>query len=212
MKYKVMQLLLLIMVLSGSFAYAQNQESTPFVNNLSVEEKRALRTQLLNQLIVKYNQNQTFTKMHEYMILKYREKGKAGPSHLPDVIISEALERSRTVYEKTRSFFGNNFKRLYQPEQIETSIHKYLWLKGLCFLMLGIGEEHKLAVSFFYLPANETLKKEFLKDAVRYSYPEVPDIPENQAWFQSMNGVMDRLAYKVFNVDQYVSTSTQPGS
>jgi hypothetical protein len=38
---------------------------------------------------------------------------------------------------------------------------------------------------------------------VIYSFPEVPDVPENKAWQSQMMGVMEKLGYQIFNVDKF---------
>jgi hypothetical protein len=190
------------------FATAVTQEQpqpdqNPLFINISLEEKRSIKKEFLNEMMARYNQNQTFLKMHEYMVSKYQELGKTASPVFPDTLIEDTLNRSRQVFDKTQPLVGNSFKKVYDPERIEKAINKYLWLKGLCFFVLGIKEEHKIALSYFYLPGNEQVKLQFLKDAVQYSYPEVLDVPENNAWFTSMSGVMERLGYKLFNIDKY---------
>jgi hypothetical protein len=172
--------------------------------DLTVEEKRSQRVTLLEEMLAKYEQRQVFDQMLQYMNSKAAELEKDEVIESPQILIRETLERTRAVYEKVQPFVGNQFKRNYNPEDIESKINKYRWLKGPAFLILGIRQRHKIALSFFYLPENESIKREFLHDAVQYSYPEILDIPENQAWFDSMNGVMERMGYKYFNVKKYI--------
>jgi hypothetical protein len=176
----------------------------PVVTEMSVEIKREVRKDMLQRLIQKYNHNNTFPEMHQYMIEKYRELDKKAPSESPDQLIAHTLNKSRSVFEKIKSFIGHNFKRQYNPVNLEKSINKYLWLKGICFIILGIGEEHKIAVSYFYSPGQESLKRNFMIDTVKYSFPEVRDIPENDAWFKAAGELMERLGYKLFNVARYL--------
>ncbi len=188
-------------------ASSQNNLDNPSVLELTLDQKRAFRKQLLAQMITKYNQNQVFPRMETYMIDKYHQLQRSDTPKPPSQLISDTLERSRAVYEKTRSFVGDSFKRVYNPLQIESTINRYLWLKGLCFLVMGINEEHKIALSFFYLPGNENQKREFLRDAVRYSFPEIQDVPANSPWFDQMEHVMDRLCFRLFNIDKYCPKS-----
>jgi hypothetical protein len=176
----------------------------PAVAEMSVETKREIRQELLQKLIQKYNRNNTFPDMSQYMADKYQELAKKGTAVPPEQLIAKTLDKSRSVFEKVKSFVGSNFKRQYNPVTLEASINKYLWLKGICFLILGIREEHKIAVSYFYRPGRESVKKNFMIDAVKYSFPEVRDIPENAEWFEAMGEVMERLGFKLFNVDKYV--------
>lgn len=176
----------------------------PVVTEMSVEIKREVRKDMLQKLIQKYNHNNTFPEMHQYMIDKYQELDKKGTAELPDQLITKTLEKSRSVFEKVKSFVGSNFKRQYNPAALEASVNKYLWLKGVCFFILGIREEHKIAISYFYSPGRESVKKNFMIDTVKYSFPEVRDIPENAAWFEEMGNLMERLGYKLFNVKKYV--------
>jgi hypothetical protein len=200
-------LLWVVTIMCGLTAAAtpppQQTESNPLILNISLEEKRSIKKEFLNQMLERYTQNQIFSKMHQYMIAKYVELGKTGDPGSPDTLIGDTLNRSRQVFDKTQPFVGNSFKKNYNPDRIEKAIDKYLWLKGLCFFVLGIREEHKIALSYFYLPENQKIKQQFLKDAVQYSYPEVLDVPENLSWFTSMSGVMERLGYKLFNIDKY---------
>ncbi|TCL56499.1 hypothetical protein EDC14_104923 [Hydrogenispora ethanolica] len=185
--------------------------SSPVVNEVSLEQKRVIRKQLLSQMVEKYNQNQVFPHIQAYMVEKYHQMKKKTKPKPPAQLIVDTLERSRSVYEKTRSFVGESFKRVYNPLQIESTINRYLWLKGLCFLVLGINEEHKIALSYFYQPGNEQEKLEFLHDAIHYSFPEIPDVPANSAWYEGMTPVMDRLCFKLFNIDKY-SPGSAPSS
>jgi hypothetical protein len=176
----------------------------PVVTEMSVEIKREIRKDMLQKLIQKYNHDNTFPEMHQYMIEKYQELDKKAPAESPDQLIAQTLNKSRSVFEKIKSFVGHKFKRQYNPVTLEKSINKYLWLKGLCFIILGIGEEHKIAVSYFYSPGRESVKKNFMIDTVKYSFPEVQDIPENAEWFEEMGELMERLGYKLFNVAKYL--------
>lgn len=197
---------LLFTVIASCFADTVNTQPSlqPSTLDLTVEQKRNLRVSLLEQMIAKYEQQQVFEQMRQYINEKSKELEKDEIAELPQDLIRETLERTRAVYEKVQPFVGNQFKKNYNPEDIEAKINRFAWLKGPAFLILKIKEKHKIALSFFYLPENEELKRNFLHDAVQYSYPEVLNVPENETWFQSMNGVMERLGYKFFKVDKYI--------
>lgn len=209
--FGVLSVLLLFVVAVGCFA--QTIKVLPFqppaTLDITVEQKRSLRVTLLEQMLVKYEEQQVFEQMRQYMKSKSAELEKDETIESPEVLIRETLERTRAVYEKVQPFVGNQFKRNYNPEEIEAKINKFAWLKGPAFIILGIHEKHKIALSFFYLPENKNLKLKFLHDAVQYSYPEVLNTPENQAWFESMDGVMERMGYKFFNVDKYINQKTE---
>jgi hypothetical protein len=177
--------------------------TNPAYTDMTIEAKRSSRTVMLRGLLTKYNQNKTFPKMYQYMELKYKSFKRKDTPPEPDQLITETLDKTRSVFDKVKSTVGNKFKHQYNPEIIEANVNKYLWLKGICFLVLGIGEEHKIAVSYFYQPENEKSKREFMVDIAKYSFPEVHDTPENAVWFNQMGQVMDRIAYKVFNVKHY---------
>jgi len=185
--------------------HSLKSDFTPVFSEMNVEAKRAARKAFLPKLITKYTQNQTFHKMHSYMIKRYAELNKQSHPPLPDQLIIDTLDKTQSVFEKTKSIVGNRFKRQYDPEIIETNINKYLWLKGLCFFILGIGDEHKIAVTYFFEPGNERIKQEFLLDTVKYSYPEVQDTPVNAAWFAKMTQVMERVAYRVFSIETFIT-------
>ncbi|MGE5583368.1 MAG: hypothetical protein ACM3X9_12655 [Bacillota bacterium] len=174
------------------------------INELSLENRKAARREILGQLFLKYHNSQIFSKINEYMVSKFQELHKSAKPRDPELVLQETFNKARQLFERTKPFIGNSFKRVYDPAQIEKNVHKYLWLKGICFLVLDITDEHRVALSYFYLPGNEDLKKEFLKDVVVYSYPEVPDIPENMVWQSEMIGVMDRLGYIIFNIAKFV--------
>lgn len=212
---KLYQALLLILLLGTVVdGYAENVNippafQTPAVLDLTIEQKRNLRVTLLEQLLVKYESQNVFEQMRTYINSKLTTLEDGEPIEPPQVLIRETLERTRAVYEKVQPLVGNQFKRNYNPQDIEAKINKFSWLKKPAFLILGIREKHKIALSFFYLAENEALKRKFLRDAVQYSYPEILDTPENEAWFEAMNSVMDRLGYKFFNVDKYINQKTE---
>lgn len=193
----------------GSFVTANETKKTEddstvlATKEMTIEEKRAIRKENLPKLISKYEDNHTFAEMHQYMLSKYKENKKRGTPPDPNQLIVETLDKSSKLFEKIRSFVGNNFKRQYNPEVLEANFKKYLWLKGICFTFLGIGDEHKIAVSYFYHPDHESIKREFMIDTVKYSYPEVLDVPENEAWFEEMGKVMERIAFRAFDVEKY---------
>jgi hypothetical protein len=173
----------------------------PATLEITLEQKRNLRVTLFQQMLVKYKEQQVFEQMRNYMNSQLNNH----QSEAPENLIQETLERTRSVYEKIQPLIGNQFKRNYNPESIEAKINKFAWLKGLAFLILGIRKKHKIAISFFYLPENADLKREFFHDVVRYSYPEVLTVPENEAWFGKMNRVMEKMGAKYFKVAKYIS-------
>lgn len=206
----ILVLLLFSMVI---ICYAESETTTssqqPNALDLTIEAKRSARVTYLDEMLIKYKERQVFEQMFLYMNSKSAELEKDEVLESPEVLIRETLERTRAVYEKVQPFVGNQFKKNYNPEEIEIKINKFAWLKGPAFLILGIREKHKIALSFFYQPENISIKQEFLHDAVRYSYPEILDTPENQAWFDSMNGVMERVGYKFFKVEKYLNPKNE---
>ena len=204
-KYKYLLALLIICgTLKIGITFCQEKQTGPVVHEMSLENRRTTRIELLKQMVSKYESNRTFIKVQDYMETKYHQLGKNRPPKSPSLVIQETFQRTRAFMDKTRPYVGNSFTRVYDPDQIEKNVHRYIWLKGICFLVLGIGDEHRIALSFFYLPGNESLKKEFLKDVVIYSFPEVPDVPENRVWQGKMVWVMERLGYSIFNIERYV--------
>jgi hypothetical protein len=175
----------------------------PATLDITLEQKRNLRVALFEQMLVKYEEQQVFEQMRQYMNSKLNNH----QSESPEALIRETLERTRSVYEKIQPLIGNQFKRNYNPENIEAKFNKFAWLKGVIFFVLRIRKKHKIAISFFYLPKNENLKRNFFRDVVQYSYPEVLTVPENEAWFAKMSGVMERMGFKYFKVDKLISPS-----
>jgi hypothetical protein len=174
------------------------------------DEKRVFRRQLMTQFIECYTGNQTFDKINQYMASKYQEMNKAKPPKPPCELLEETFEKSNNLFVQTKKYYGNSFTQVYNPEIVEKKVRKYLWLKGIFFFILGINDEHRVAVSYFYLHGNENIKQDFLERVVRFSFPEVPDVPENIVWRKQMNGVMDRLGYDVFNIKKFKITSPSP--
>jgi hypothetical protein len=174
------------------------------IHEMTIENRKAIRIEFLQQMVIKYENDQTFAKVQQYMDIKYKELHKTKQPRSPAIVIQETFQRTRTLMDRTRPFIGNSFTRVYDPVQIEKNVQKYIWLKGLCFVVLGIGDEHRIALSFFYTPGYEELKQQFLKDVVIYSFPEVPDLPENQVWQTEMMAVMERLGYTIFNIGKFV--------
>ncbi|MCL6588616.1 MAG: hypothetical protein K6U80_01545 [Firmicutes bacterium] len=175
------------------------------IQQIPLEGRKIARKQIMLNFIQRYRQNQVFGLIYDYMIAKYAELHRTRAPRPPETVMEESFDNARNLMDYTRKVVGNSLKGIYDPEQVYQKVRHYLWLKGLCFLLLGIGEEHKVAISFFYVPGNEAFKKEFLKDVVLYSYPEIPDVPENQAWLERMMGVMDKLGYEIFNVEKYIN-------
>lgn len=173
------------------------------VHSMSIDEKRAFRRQLMAQFMVCYKENQTFDKISRYMISKSHEMNKTKTPKSPDVLLEEAFEKSNNLFVQTKKYYGNSFTRVYDPEEVERKVRKFLWLKGLYFLILGINDEHCLAMSYFYLPGNEAIKQDFLERVIRFSYPEIPDVEENKCWRNQMTAVMGRLGYDLFNIKKF---------
>ena len=144
--------LLGLMLLATTFCFAETingpLSQQPATLDISIEQKRSLRVILLEQMIVKYEQQQVFEKMRQYMDEKAEALEKEEILEAPQDLIRETLERTRAVYEKVQPFVGNQFKKNYNPEEIEAKINKFAWLKGPAFLILGIKEKHKVALSF----------------------------------------------------------------
>ena len=185
-------------------------QNDPVINELSIDAKRAFRKEYIKQLMAKYEQNHTLAGMRQYLILKYQELKIGKAPRDPQLVIQETLDKARSMYERTQPYVGSSFKRMYNPEKIEDTVHRYLWLKGFCFFFLGIGTEHQVAFPYFYLPGNENIRRELLRDIVHYSFPEVLEVPENASWLERMTGVMDRLGYVIFNVSKYCKNAVPP--
>jgi hypothetical protein len=179
-------------------------ESSLIIHPLSLENRKIARKQIMTDFIHRYKENQVFQQIQDYMNAKYAELHKPRTPRSPEVVMEDAFDNARSLMDITRKAVGNKFVGVYDPEQIDKKVRHYLWLKGVCFFVLGIGEEHKIAVSFFYVPGNEALKKQFMKDVVLYSFPEIPDVPENHSWLEQMTNVMDKLGYEIFSIQKYI--------
>ncbi|MGE5583369.1 MAG: hypothetical protein ACM3X9_12660 [Bacillota bacterium] len=182
---------------------SSNSPSRPVVENLSTEKRKLFREDLVNKLIDSFREEQVFFKIREYMVVKAEELHKGLPSKLPDVLISDTFSKTGALFEHTKIFIGNTFANSYEPQQFEKNVSRYLWLKGIGFFILGIDDNYKMAVSYFYLPGNEGIKTELLKGIVHYSFPEVPMIAENKQWYDEMTVVMDKLGYRIFNINKF---------
>lgn len=170
---------------------------------MSVEGKKVFREKIIKDLVNRFREDQTFDKMHQYMLSKATELNKAQPRQLPEFLIEDTFSKTDNLFERTRFAIKDNPGRFYEPETFEKSVQKLLWLKGVCFMVIGIKEEHRMAFSYFYLPGNEELRCRFINEMVNYSFPEVPEIPENEVWRHQMNGAMSRLGYDIFSVRKF---------
>ncbi len=205
--FLILSALLLLCLTQTAFGATSlpEEKNKPQSTELSYAAKQIQQQKTLEEILTKYSQNQTFVKLQQYMNVKFQQLEKGRQPRQPAVIIKEAFQKSQTVYEKTKPFVGNSFQN-FDPDAVEHSIERYLWLKGLCFFLLGINQEHEIGLSYFYLAENQGIKKDFLRDIIHYSFPEVPDIPANRYWYQNMTEIMDRLGYKIFNIQKYVPT------
>ncbi|HEX3045911.1 MAG TPA: hypothetical protein VHY08_14225 [Bacillota bacterium] len=190
--------------LTSAYGAVDPFESSLIIHPLSLENRKIVRKQIMTDFIHRYKENQVFQHIQDYMNAKYAELHKPQAPRSPEVVMEDAFDNARSLMDITRKAVGNKFVGVYDPEQIDKKVRHYLWLKGVCFFVLGIGEEHKIAVSFFYVQGNEALKKQFMKDVVLYSFPEIPDVPENQNWLEKMTNVMDKLGYEIFSVQKYL--------
>ncbi|HBF38273.1 MAG TPA: hypothetical protein DDW50_13240 [Firmicutes bacterium] len=204
--HKLLMQILLICVIGSIFVgnniFAASQDE-PTVRALSDSERKVLRGKLIDNLVEKYKGDQVFNHISEYMIDKSKELHKHPPKKTPDTLIMDTFNKTNSLFEHTKGFIGNSFTTSYAPDNFEKNVNKYLWLKGIGFWVLGIGEEHEMAFSYFYLPGNDQLKEDLLKDIVHYSFPEIPQIEENKLWYDQMAVVMGRLGYRIFNVKEF---------
>ena len=189
-------------VFFGNNILAASQDE-PTVRQISDAERKALREKLINDLVEKYHQDLVFDHISKYMIDKSKELHKRPPTKEPDTLITDTFNKTQSLFDHTKKFIGNSFTTSYAPDNFEKNVNKYLWLKGIGFWVLGIGEQHEMAFSYFYLPGNEVLKEDLLKDIVHYSFPEIPQIEENKVWYDQMVVVMSRLGYRIFNVKEF---------
>lgn len=196
----LMIITLFILTFSG---YSKTEKEGIVISQMSRESKKIFRDKLVRGMLTKFREDQTFDKIHQYMLLKATELNKKQPPHQPDFLIEDTFSKTDSLFERTRSSIKDNSDRFYEPVSFEKSVQKLLWLKGICFFVMGIKEEHQMAISYFYLPGNENVKREFLEDVVDYSFPEVPDIPENEQWHYQMIEAMSRLGYRIFSVKKF---------
>ncbi len=181
------------------------------ISQMSFESKKVFREKIVQNMVNKFREDETFDKIHQYMLSKSTELNKTQPRHFPDFLIEDTFSKTDNLFERTRFAIKDNPGRFYEPVSFEKSVQKLLWLKGICFIVIGIKEEHEMAFSYFYLPGNENLKRQFLQDMIYYSFPEVPDIPENEAWRQQMNEAMSRLGYSIFSVKKFGIENSEAG-
>lgn len=207
----ILSMVLFFISLASIPQYSRAEEQGIVVSQMSMESKKIFREKLVQGMVTKFKEDQTFDKMHQYMLSKATELNKAQPHHLPDFLIEDTFSKTDNLFERTRFAVKNNPGRFYEPMSFEKSVQKLLWLKGICFVVIGIKEEHQMAFSYFYLPGNEEVRLEFIENMVNYSFPEVPDIPENDEWRQQMNEAMSRLGYNIFSVKKFGIENSQVG-
>jgi hypothetical protein len=189
-----------------TFIFAGLQAAEPgYINSLSHQSKQVLRKQLITKMVAGYREDRTFEKISAYMLQMSQEHHMAPPRKPADVLMGETFNKMQNLYDVIKPIVGNKTSDFYDSERFTKTIRKYLWLRGLCFFILGIGEEHKEALAFFYLPQNEALKQEFMGTMVRFIYPEVPQSPENEVWFREMAALVGQIGYDAFNVNKFVT-------
>ena len=134
----------------------------------------------MDQILKKYTHNKTFSEIQKYITLRFQNLKKSQLPQKPELLITETFAKSQSIYEQAKPFIGHSFHCLYKPQTFEKLVDKYLWFKGSCFIVLGIKEDHKIGVSYFYLPENTTLRREMLMDILHFSFPEVVETLENR--------------------------------
>jgi len=202
-RHNFLVVIFLCMVLVLISQVSRAQEEGLIFSQMSIDSKKEFRDKIVRDLVNGFREDRTFDKIHQYMHSKAIELNKAQPRHFPDFLIEDTFSKTDNLFERTRFAIKDNPGRFYEPVSFEKSVQKLLWLKGICFVLIGIKEEHQMAFSYFYLPGNENLKHKFINDMVKYSFPEVPDIPENETWRQQMNEAMSRLGYDIFSVKKF---------
>lgn len=202
-------MILFFMILASISPASRAQEQGLVFSQMSMDSKKEFRNKLVSDLLREFRKDQTFDKIHQYMLSKAVELNKAQPRHLPDFLIEDTFSKTDNLFDRTRFAIKDNPGRFYEPESFEKSVQKLLWLKGICFVLMGIKEEHQMAFSYFYLPGNENLRYKFIDNMVKYSFPEVPEISENETWRQQMNGAMTRLGYSIFSVKKFGIENSQ---
>ncbi len=200
---KLFTLLIFFSILAVFPKYSRADEGKIIVFQMSPENKKVFRENLVRNMVTKFKEDQTFDKIDQYMLSKAAELNKVNPKHSPDFLIEDTFAKTDNLFEKTRFAIKDNPGRFYEPVSFEKSVQKLLWLKGMCFLVMGIKEEHQMAFSYFYVPGNEDIRREFIEEMVNYSFPEVPNIPENEIWHQQMNDALSRLGYRIFSVKKF---------
>lgn len=201
--------LFLFFIILASIPQTSRAQQGVIFSQMSMDSKKEFRNKLVSDLVREFREDHTFEKIHQYMLLKAAELNKVQPRHFPDFLIEDTFSKTDNLFERTRFAIKDNPGRFYEPESFEKSVQKLLWLKGICFVLMGIKEEHQMAFSYFYLPGNENLRYKFVNNMVKYSFPEVPEITENEAWRQQMNGAMTRLGYNIFSVKKFGIENSQ---
>ncbi len=210
-KPAILSMFLFLIVLVSISQYSSAKDQGIVVSQMSMENKKIFREKLVQSMVIKFKEDETFAKIHQYMLSKATELNKEQPHHLPDFLIEDTFSKTDNLFERTRFAIKDNPGRFYEPVTFEKSVKKLLWLKGICFLVIGIKEEHQMAFSYFYLPGNENIRRQFLEEMVNYSFPEIPDIPENEKWRLQMNEAMSRLGYSIFSVKKFGIDNNQFG-
>ncbi|HBE80117.1 MAG TPA: hypothetical protein DDW65_20395 [Firmicutes bacterium] len=193
-------------LLMGCIFYSGNvhaQQNEPAVRFLSDTDRKVFRDKLIGDLIERYRDARVFDDINKYMTVKTEALHNRVPKKLPDILISDTFNKTQSLFEHTKGFIGKSFVTSYAPDNFEKNVHKYLWLKGIGFWALGIGEEHEMAFAYFYLPGNENLKEDLLREIVQYSFPEIPQNAENKEWYDEMVTVMGHLGYQIFSVKRF---------
>ncbi len=175
-------------------------EEAKIINNLSDDNKQLVRKQLVDQIIANYSQNKIFIRISEYLAYKSIELEHPLNREPVDYLFKKTSDKLLFLFGIINPLIGRKTVDFYDTGRFMGKIINYLWLKDLCFLFLGIGEEHKEILTFFFLPQNNDLKQELKINIVKYLYPEVPEIPENKLWFLEMSVLIEKLGIIAVNI------------
>ena len=110
-KYRI--LLLASLILGGSFFLVLETKADEIglklnSNNLSDNSRKIFREHLVQNIVIKYQDDKTFFKMHEYMVEKCQELHMNLSAKLPAILIQDTLTRTQNLLQSTKSIVGNS--------------------------------------------------------------------------------------------------------
>lgn len=167
------------------------------IYSFSRKENASYRREIVLKMMEQYSANQVFDTIDDYLKIQLESDSRIQPSA---TLIEGVFFKTQKLLNMARYFGGKGFNHQYHSDILAEKFRKYMRLKDVSFLLLGIKQEHKLIMAYLYLPEHESLRHEVFQYIVEFLFPQVPNVPENQEWFGRMTGDFEILVYDLFEL------------